>query len=175
MTKCACTLGQSAIWSQQQHWHCKLHCECCCLGRRKQLNTSDTNDVRSGEFNFVVYNMAENRQRRIFILWTDITEIIGPARLWPYMIRRLFWTPNLNHFQRVLVCTFVCVNGLNPVIFEEWASLINLCRDESARRHISSFFKYFLEGRYYNLYGFNVTMGFYEYLDGSIHHYKGKR
>ena len=112
-----------------------------------------------------------SRNRRIFLLWTDIQEIIGPATHWPHLIRRLFWTRNLNHFQRLLVCSFVFVNGLNPVVFDEWMILLRLCRDQAAVVHIRSLFRLFEGGRFYRMYSYNVLQGHYEYLDGTIRQY----
>ena len=101
-----------------------------------------------------------------------MTEIIGPATHWPHLIRRLFWTQNLNHFQRLLVASFVFVNGLNPVVFDEWMILMNLCRDEAAIRHFRSVSRLFEEGRHYRLYAYNVLQGHYEYLDGTVRYYQ---
>lgn len=111
--------------------------------------------------------MDVSRNRRIYVLWEDIQEIIGPASHWPHMIRRLFWRRNLQHFQRILVCTFVFVNGLNPIIFDEWMLLMNLCRDQAAINHVRNLFRLFESGRYYRLYAYNVLQGHYEYLDGT--------
>ena len=64
----------------------------------------------------------------------SIQNIVGPARDWPFLIRRLFWTKNMRHFQRILIATFVYVNGLNPVIFMEWADQLNLARGKESIR-----------------------------------------
>jgi hypothetical protein len=53
-----------------------------------------------------------------------IQDIIGSASLWPTRIRRLFWTAGLRHFDRVLLCTFAWVNGLNPEVVYEWVELL---------------------------------------------------
>ena len=113
---------------------------------------------------------SNNRNRIIYHLWMDIQDVIGPARLWPYRIRALFWTRNLNHFQRILIAAFVWVNGLNPVIFMEWAALMHLCRDRIATNHFIALFRLF-ESVNYRLYAYNVTMGRYEYLDGQVRTY----
>ena len=89
----------------------------------------------------IYLTMEHNRNRKIYSLWRDIQEIVGPARDWPFLIRRLFWTKNMRHFQRILIATFVYVNGLNPVIFMEWADQLNLARDRSARNHFEALFK----------------------------------
>ena len=47
--------------------------------------------------------MEVSKSSLIFVMWEDIQDIIGPARAWPYRIRRLHWTRNLNHFQSILV------------------------------------------------------------------------
>ena len=112
-----------------------------------------------------------SRNQQIYLLWSGIQEIIGPATHWPYLIRRLFWTRNLNHFQRLFVCSFVFVNGLNPVIFDEWMILLRLCRDQAAINHIRSLFTLFEGGCHYRLYSYNVLQGHNEYLDGTIREY----
>ena len=111
-----------------------------------------------------------SRNRQIYELWRDIQDIVGSASLWPYKIRRLFWTEGVQHFDRILLATFVLVNGLNPVVFLEWADLLNLCRDRAARRHFDALFRY-LPHRNYTLYAYNVTMNRYEYLDGRVRRY----
>ena len=107
---------------------------------------------------------------QIYNLWLTIQDIIGPVRLWPFYIRRLFWTQNLNHFQRILIGAFVFVNGSNPEIFFELARIIGLGRDESAYRHFRALFRLFEHWRY-NLYAFNVSNGRYEYIDGTVRQY----
>jgi hypothetical protein len=53
-----------------------------------------------------VQNMA-TRNQRIHDLWMDIQDIVGPARLWPFEVRRLFWTQGIAHLQRILVDCFI--------------------------------------------------------------------
>ena len=74
----------------------------------------------------------------------------------------------MKHFDRILLATFVLVNGLNPEVFLEWAELLHLCRD--ARRHFEALFR-LLPDRNYTLYAYNVTMNRYEYLDGRVRTY----
>ena len=115
--------------------------------------------------------MAErSRNRQIYELWTDIQDIIGSASLWPYRIRRLFWKQGVQHLDRILLATFVLVNGLNPEVFMEWARLIGLGRDGAAYRHFEALFR-LLPERNYTLYAYNITNNRYEYLDGSVRHY----
>ena len=119
-----------------------------------------------------IVKMEVPRNRQIFVMWEDIQDIIGPAREWPYRIRRLFWTRNLNHFQRILVCSFCWVNGLNPLVLMEWMELMNQLRDGAAVRHVRALFRIFEERhRNYNLYAYNVSQGYYQYIDGRIRHY----
>jgi hypothetical protein len=106
-----------------------------------------------------------------FILWTDIQDIVGPGKLWPKKVRKLFWTKNIKHFERLIVSAFVWVNGLNPVVFMEWAEMIGMCRDRAARNHFDALFKLFDNGRIYNLYAYNISLNRYEYLDGRPRRY----
>ena len=57
-----------------------------------------------------------SRKRKIFDLWKDIQDIIGPARRWPKFIRRYFWKKNLQHLERQNIAAFVIMNGLNPEV-----------------------------------------------------------
>jgi hypothetical protein len=101
-------------------------------------------------------------------LWRDIQDIIGPASHWPKRMRTLFWSKNIKHFDRIILATFVYVNGLNPYIFLKWVDLSHMCRDAAARRHLSSLLDMFECGRYYKLYGYNVLMRRTEWLDGNL-------
>ena len=94
---------------------------------------------------------CRKRDRQIYRLWMTIQDIIGQASLRPVLIRRLFWTPNLIHWHRILICTFVYVNGLNPEIFFEWVILLQLGRDSAAYRHFCALFRLFENGRNYTL------------------------
>ena len=113
---------------------------------------------------------CKSKNRMIFEKWTDIQEIIGPANKWPVLVRKLFWKGNIQHFDRLLVASFVFVNGLNPVIFLDWARLISLCRDETGYKHFEELFKLF-DDRKYKLYAFHVGNNRYEWLDGTVRYY----
>ena len=97
-------------------------------------------------------------------LWREIQDIIGSASLWPRHIRRLFWSGHIDSFNRTSVATFVFVNGLNPEVFLEWASLLKLCRDRAARNHFKYLFRTFEADprRYPNLYAYNISNNRYE-------------
>lgn len=114
-------------------------------------------------YNSTINNM-KNKQYRI---WKDMQEIIGPASFWPERIRKLFWSKNIKHFDRLLVATFVHINGLNPYIFLKWVDTSSMCRDAAARRHLIALLEMFDSGRYYKLYGYNVLMRQTEWLDGN--------
>ena len=58
------------------------------------------------------YNMADFPVYD-FILW-NICDIIGDSDKWSAKIRKLFWTKNVTHFNRFILCAFVYINGLNP-------------------------------------------------------------
>lgn len=112
-----------------------------------------------------------SRNKAIYELWRDLQDVVGPARLWPYNIRKLFWKKNLKHWERILLAAFAYVNGLNPEMFLDWVKLMGLCRDNSGIRHFTAFFRLVDSGRMYKLYAYNVTNNRYEYLDGTIRHY----
>ena len=121
---------------------------------------------------------SPSRNKQISDQWGLITELVGPAKLWPPRVRRLFWTKNIVHFDRFLVCCFAWVNGLDPKILFEWVELLGLCRDRAARQHMENLFKYFEEGRYdRRYYAYNVSFNNYFWLDGTIRRYvhKSKR
>lgn len=65
------------------------------------------------------------------------------------------------------MATFVYVNGLNPVVFMEWATLRGMCRDGAARRHFTALFRIFdANPSRYNLWAWNMAMSEYQYLNG---------
>ena len=118
-----------------------------------------------------------SRNRQIYLQWTLTRYIIhiGPANVWPYKIHT-FWTTKLTHFDRIIVCAFVYVNGLNPVVFFEWSELSELGRDRPARNHFRALFTYFENGNCSrSLYAFDVTNRRYEYLDRTVRRYVNRQ
>lgn len=110
-----------------------------------------------------------------YCLWMNIQDIIGAAKLWPAYIRTLFWSKNVKYFHRAVLAAFIYINGLNPDIFLEWVELRKICRDKSAYKHFKSLFSDFESGKYigkHKLYGYNVAMGEYQYIDGCPRHGK---
>lgn len=114
-------------------------------------------------------NIMSARSREIYLKWREIQDIIGDASEWPHRIRRLFWTTNIRNFERLLVAAFSYVNGLHPDILMNWASLMNLCRDQAAVRHFAYLFRAFDNKKYQKYYAWNVTTRRYEHVDGSFH------
>ena len=47
----------------------------------------------------------------VYTRWMLLQRVIGPARFWPPMVRRLFWKPNLNAQERKTLALFCFVNG----------------------------------------------------------------
>lgn len=118
---------------------------------------------------------SQQRAARIVQLWIDIQDIIGLQNEWPYRIVDLFWTRNVQFFERQILTAFVYVNGLNPELFMEWVDLFGLARDHEARNHFLWLFSAFDENPHrWTLYGWNITMRQYQYIDGRprqyIHH-----
>ena len=115
--------------------------------------------------------MTSSNNRLIYESWRDIQYIIGEAHRWPVRIRKLFWTQNVQHFDRILLATFVLVNGMNPEQFMDWARLMKLGRDEAAYRHFDYFFLTIPQQKSQSLYAFNITTGRYEYINGEPRYY----
>ena len=86
-------------------------------------------------------------------------------------IRSLFWTQGLTHFQRILLATFVLVNGLNPEQFLDWVRLMNLCKDDHGYKHLEYLFTALPEKNYQGLYAYNITTNRYEYVNGHPRYY----
>lgn len=106
-------------------------------------------------------------RRREYELWKDIQDIIGDASCWPKEICRLFWSHNLNHWQRQYLTSFVYVNGLHPDVFVEWANLKCLCENRKHYEHIDYLLRRYTEVNY-NLYAWNVTNGQYRNINGTV-------
>lgn len=105
-------------------------------------------------------------------LWKTIQDIIGKASLWPYRIRRIFWSQNISHWNRILVCAFVFVNGLNPELFYEWADIRGMCSDNNSRKEIKSLLTAFENNpNKYNWYSYNVSHNRWETLGGKTVRY----
>ena len=105
----------------------------------------------------------------------ELNDLLGEAKLWPKKIRKLFLTKNLCHWERIVLTAFIEINGLNPVIYFEWLYLLGCLKDADARRHIQYLFRAFDEGKYAcSLYGYNVAMNRYHYIDGSVRIYQNQ-
>lgn len=63
-----------------------------------------------------------DKAKKINETWETIQEILAPAKEWPKWIADLFFTKNLNHAQRPLICAFIVFNGLDPEV-----NLCNFC------------------------------------------------
>ena len=104
-----------------------------------------------------------------YILWDNICDIVGDSENWPTKIKKLFWSKNVRHFER-LMCAFCYINGLNPVVFLDWVDIVGLCRDESARREIVNWFHEFETNKKkcHKIYQYNIFNHQYEYLNGEV-------
>ena len=105
-----------------------------------------------------------------FILFDDICDIIGPSSEWPEKILKLSWTPNVKHWDKFILLTFVVVNGLNPKIFLEWIDVMHLARDESALNEFKSLLHTFTTktSKWNRAYGYHILNHRYEYLTGEV-------
>ena len=91
----------------------------------------------------------------------------------------------MKHFDRLIMCAFVFVNGCPPLVFYEWCELIGCLRDNSAWHHV----KYLLEKDFPKkqenyqddvtppggmLYAFCIHQNHYRYVDGRVRIYEHK-
>ena len=85
-------------------------------------------------------------------------------------MRNLFFTAGLTHYERLKVCAFVYVNGLNPEMFFEWSEHFKLIKDEEALRECRAWCKEFETAiwKWGEIYQFNVYHHRYEYIDGRV-------
>lgn len=118
-----------------------------------------------------------DRLDRRYILWCDIQDIIGNASAWPYAIRLFFWSKNLKHWNRVRVASFAYVNGLHPDILLEWGELVGMWGGpySASYRHVLRLLNYFQAGIQYKLWAYNVSVGEYQWLNGTRKEYSGSR
>ena len=112
--------------------------------------------------------------RQIYQLWTEIKDIVGKASLWPRNVHRIFWTENSTHFERIIMCAFTYVNGLNPAVLLEWLCLVRICVEgDRTHQHVKRLMAYMAEGRYSrSLYSWNVARGRFKFLNGEIRIYQ---
>ena len=105
-----------------------------------------------------------------YILWDDICDIIGDSENWPTKIKKLFWSKNVKHFEKLMLCAFCYVNGLSLEVFLEWVDAVGLRRDESSRREMISWFNEFETNnkKWYKIYQNNIFNHQYEYLNGEV-------
>ena len=102
--------------------------------------------------------------RAEFEKWMEIQEIIGPAKKWPFNVRRLFWKRNLTNFERGVIAAFVQVNALNPDILREWMEMKN----PNDAQKVLKIIDYFKMGKYTYMYGYHVANT--RYVNYNVHH-----
>ena len=115
--------------------------------------------------------------------WSEIEDLVGESKLWPFFIKKLFLKKNLNHDERRYICAFVWVNGLNPLIFFEWCELNGSLRDPSAWRHVKyHFYTYFPSKQDITcpeetkklMYSYCVHQNQYRYINGYVRYYTNR-
>ena len=103
-------------------------------------------------------------------LWLDIQEIIGPVKNWPPRIRNLFFKEKASDYERLKLCAFCYINGLNPELFFEWAHYLKILKDDTAKRECTTWLHEFETNniKWKRIYQYNVYYHRYEFIDGSI-------
>lgn len=142
-------------------YHTLFHCTEKTLRSIQYATLSDTNLLTVNTFLFTKC-LREAAESTVYY----IQEVIRPANLWPLSIRRLFWTRPLRHWQRILICTFAYINGINPEVLIEWVLLLSLLNNEPGVRHIQRFFILVEIRRNNTLYSWIVSTRRYELMDG---------
>lgn len=121
----------------------------------------------NNDFYNIYYSFTMNRQ--IYKQWMLLQENIGVAKLWPQKIRRLFWCHSPKHWDRVMLSSFVVINGLDPEIMADWIKLMGWSQQQIY--HFMSLITKYMLKRNYKMYSFHVGMGKYLHLDMSTHYY----
>ena len=107
--------------------------------------------------------------------WLVIQDILGSHRKWPANIRMIFWRKQIPHFSRILLASFVFVNGLNVDILIEFLLLVNRNRTSGQIDEIISLLASFTENpKKYTYYAYSVTNNRYEYISGEVRLYEPK-
>ena len=83
-------------------------------GKENFINNINTMDITFEE-RWKVHQMLKQRDE-IRHLWFEIQDIVAPGKLWPHLVRKLFWTKGVKHDMRPIISAFVVVNGLNPEV-----------------------------------------------------------
>ena len=117
-----------------------------------------------------------SRNRMVYLMWSELLNLVGPARKWPNKIRKYFWTQNLGNKERFEVACFIYVNGVNPEVYFEWAKLIGNIHANNTKgwKDVRALFSKFDEtespvlGKYW---AFDVVNNRYEYLNGITRYY----
>jgi hypothetical protein len=111
------------------------------------------------------YSSTDSRikTKNVETLWKNIH---WSSKKWQFFCRRLFWTPNIYHWDRCLNVAFY-VNGLNLVKFEEWYNFQGLVGNDAVYKHLQVLFRSF-RNRHCKLNAWHVGNNKYEYIDGKI-------
>lgn len=114
----------------------------------------------------VNWNMQQHQ------LFHEIQDIIGDFSLWPHNIQTWFIhgvPQGRGQRLRPIMAAFFWVNGLNPIVVQEWCMLNPTVFSERAVNHLAWLFQSFENGYLKYMYSYNITMGRYEKIDGTYH------
>lgn len=93
-----------------------LHAGQTFMRRISRIFWNQSKAMADDEKNICAKSERKARNREIYEQWMLIQEIVGDAKLWPYFIRKLFWTRGIKHDMRPILAAFVFVNGLDPIV-----------------------------------------------------------
>lgn len=105
-------------------------------------------------------------------LFNEIQDIIGSFHLWPNTIQNWFLhgvPRGRGQRLRPILAVFFLINGLNPIVVIEWCRLCPNDFTQRAIEHLQYLFNSFEQGYLQYIYGYNVTLGHYQTLNGAFH------
>ena len=123
----------------------------------------------------MVPKSKDKRRIRRRELWLALQEIIGNHKFWPVVVRMIIWRQHISHFDRIVLSSFVFVNGLPPNILIEFLLLVNFSRNSGELEEIVTLLRAFESDPHrYTYYAYSVTNRRYEYLSGGVRLYHKK-
>lgn len=78
-------------------------------------------------------DIEQRRRERLALMAVDIDDL-QPFSLWPDIIKKTFFSPDLTHPARFRMAAFFWFNGVNPVLIQEWFSLLGSFEGSKWRR-----------------------------------------
>ena len=131
-----------------------------------QENPQEVQYIYFGKTKLTMSTKPKVRKVNEFELWTKIQNAVGNATTWPAKCRQLFWTRNLDYWDRLMLAVFVHINSLDLYLLLKWAKLKGLFLNRKAQSQTLRILQSFNAGALPKLYGFNVRNCQFEWVNG---------